>query len=57
MLIMGLAYCEGNEMVKKDNKYGVELLKKAKEIGTNPPHMADMAIKSLLVKKLNNVFA
>ena len=56
MLIMGLVYCEGNEIVKKDNKYGVELLKKAKEIGTNPPHMADMAIKSLLVKKLNDVF-
>ena len=39
-------------------KYNVaiELIKKAKSIGTNPPHMADMALNGLLNLQMNKVF-
>ena len=56
MVVMGTAYCVGGAMVEKDFKYGLELIKKAKSIGTNPPHMADMALNSLLNLQMNKVF-
>jgi len=56
MVVMGTAYCEGGDMVEKDFKYGLELIKKAKSIGTNPPHMADMALNGLLNLQMNKVF-
>lgn len=56
MVVMGTAYCEGGGMVEKDFKYGLELIKKAKSIGTNPPHMADMALNGLLQLQMKRVF-
>ncbi len=57
MVVLGVAYCEGGGMVAKDFKYGVELLKKAKSIGTNPPEMANMAIMSVAGNFFKNGFA
>ena len=56
MVVLGSAYCEGGGMVKKDFKYGLELIKKAKSIGTNPPQMADMVLNALSNTQMNKVF-
>ena len=56
MVVLGSAYCEGGGMVKKDFKYGLELIKKAKTIGTNPPQMADIVLNALLDTQMNKVF-
>ena len=57
MVVMGVAYCEGGGMVAKDFKYGLELLKKAKSIGTNPPEMANIAIMYVAGNFIKNGFA
>jgi len=54
MVVLGAAYCEGGNMVQKNFKYGLELLKKAKSIGTSPPEMADIVINKLFHEKLNS---
>ena len=47
MVLMGTKYIEGGSGVQQDKEKGIELLKRADEIGTTPPGMARMALNML----------